>query len=140
MSSALDHVDQLCACLAETDIGLLELKSPTTTLRLLQDGAAVATQTFDGAEAARLRQPLVAVRAPGPGMFLDRHPLREDAMAPVGAEIAAKEPLGLLRVGPLLMPVSAPRSGTVADVLVRPGTVVGYGTALFNLRPIGNEP
>lgn len=139
MSSALDHVDRLCARLAETNIGLLELKSPTTTLRLVQDGAAAAIQSLDAAEATRPRQPALVVRAPGPGIFLDRHPLREDATAPVGAEIVAEAPLGFLQVGPLLMPVLAPLTATATDVLVRPGTVVGYGTPLFNLQPIGSE-
>jgi acetyl-CoA carboxylase biotin carboxyl carrier protein len=139
MPSALDHFDLLCAWLAETDIGLLELKSLTTTLRLLQDGAAAAIKSLNGAEATQPRQPALVVRAPGPGIFLDRHPLREGATAPVGAEIVAEAPLAFLQVGPLLMPVPAPLTATVTDVLVRPGTVVGYGTPLFNLQPIGSE-
>jgi len=139
MSSALDHVDRLCAWLAGTDIGLLELKSPTTTLRLVQDGAAGAIQTVIGAEATRPRQPAFVVRAPGPGIFLDRHPLRDGAMAPIGSEIVAEAPLGFLQVGPLLRPVPASQTGTVTDVLAQPGTVVGYGTPLFNLQPKGSE-
>jgi acetyl-CoA carboxylase biotin carboxyl carrier protein len=139
MSNALDHIDQLCAWLASTDIGLLELKGPTASLRLLHDGPDVAVQTFDGTEATQPHQPALVVRAPGPGVFLDRHPLRESAMAPVGADVLAQAPLGFLQVGPLLMPVPAPLTGTVLDVLVPPGTVVGYGTPLFSLQPIGGE-
>jgi acetyl-CoA carboxylase biotin carboxyl carrier protein len=140
MLNALDDVDQLCAWFAGTDIGLLELKSPTGGLRLLQDGAAVAVQTFEGEQAARFDRPAFVVRSPGPGVFLDRHPLRESILAPIGTDVVAQAPLGFLQVGPLLLPVPAPLTGTVLDILLRPGAAVGYGTPLFGLQPIGSEP
>ncbi len=137
MSSAFDHADQLCAWLAVTDIGLLELRSPTQTLRLLHDDTAVTIRTIDGAEEAPLDRLALVVRASTPGVFLHRHPLRERAIAAIGDEILAGAPLGFLQVGPLLMPVPAPVTGTVTDVLARHGAVVGYGMPLFELQPFG---
>jgi acetyl-CoA carboxylase biotin carboxyl carrier protein len=135
MADAFDHVDQLCAWLASTDIGLLELKSPTQTLRLLHEGTAVAVQMVDKADAIRQQQPALLVRASGPGAFLCRHPLRERAIIAIGDEFRAGDPLGFLQVGPLLLPVLAPLAGTVTDVLARHGTIVGYGAPLFELQP-----
>jgi acetyl-CoA carboxylase biotin carboxyl carrier protein len=141
MTDAFDHVDQLCAWLARTDIGLLELKSPSQTLRLLHEGTAVAVQTVDGAEAIRQQPPALIVRASAPGAFLCRHPLRERATIATGEEFHAGDPLGFLQVGPLLLPVLAPLAGTVTDVLARHGTIVGYGAPLFELQPgIDKEP
>jgi acetyl-CoA carboxylase biotin carboxyl carrier protein len=141
MRHLLDHADELCAWLAATDIGLLELTGPIGTLRLLHDGSSVKIQDVDATGAIRSRADALVVRAPAVGIFLDHHPLCERALAPVGSEIVADAPLGLLQVGPLLTPVSAPQAGTVTDVFVEHGKVVGYGTPLFALQPIGsNEP
>jgi acetyl-CoA carboxylase biotin carboxyl carrier protein len=141
MADAFDHVDQLCAWLASTDIGLLELKSPTRTLRLLHEGTTVAVQTVDEADAIRQQQPALLVRASAPGAFLCRHPLRERAIIAIGEEFHAGDPLGFLQVGPLLLPVVAPLAGAVTNVLARHGTIVGYGAPLFELQPgIDKEP
>jgi acetyl-CoA carboxylase biotin carboxyl carrier protein len=141
MRNPLDHVDELCAWLAATDIGLLELKGPTGTLRLLNDGSSVKIQDVVGAEAIRPHAGLLVVRAPVVGIFLDHHPLCERAVVPIGAEVVADALLGFLQVGSLLTPVSAPQAGMVTDVLVEHGKVVGYGTPLFELQPIGSyEP
>jgi len=129
MTDAFDHVDQLCAWLADTDISLLELTSPTRTMRLLNDGSRVAVETIDGTEGAH--QPALLVRALAPGIFLQQHPLRDRAIAAIGDDIAADASLGLLQIGPLLLPVSAPLTGTVTNVLARHGTVVGYGDPAF---------
>ena len=139
MRNPLDHVDELCAWLAATDIGLLELIGPTGTLRLLHDGASVEIQDVDEADAAQPCAPALVVRAPAVGIFLDHHPLCERAVAPIGAEVVADAPLGFLQVGSLLTPVSAPQLGTVTDILVEHGKVVGFGTPLFELQPIGSN-
>ena len=137
MTDALDHVDQLCAWLADTDINLLELRSPTRTVRLVYDGTRVTIETVDGTEGAH--PSALVVRAPAPGIFLQQHPLRDRAIAAIGEDVAADAPLGLLQIGPLLLPVSTPLAGTVTDVLARHGTIVGYGTPLLELQPF-EEP
>lgn len=141
MRNPLDHLDELCSWLAATDIGLLELKGPTGTLRLLHEGSSVEIQNVDATETTRPCTPALVVRAPAVGIFLDHHPLCERAVVPIGAEVVADAPLGFLQVGSLLTPVSAPQRGTLTDVLVEHGKVVGFGTPLFELQPIGsNEP
>ena len=81
------------------------------------------------------------MQAAGIGVFLDRHPLREHAVAPIGAVVVADAPLGFLQVGALLMAVRSPQHASVTDILAKHGQVVGYGTPLFELQPIGsNEP
>ena len=83
MRNPLDHVDELCAWLAATNIGLLELKGPTGTLRLLHDGSSVKIQDVDGPEATRPHASALVVRALSVGIFLDHHPLCERAVAPI---------------------------------------------------------
>jgi acetyl-CoA carboxylase biotin carboxyl carrier protein len=137
MSNPLDHVAQLSAWLKDADLALLELRGPGANLRLVNDGASV--RVIEGEESLSVDATSMTVRAPSPGIFLDRHPLHARAIAFVAADVRAGEPLGFLQVGPLLMAVPAPRAGTVTDVLAAHGTIVGYGAPLLVLQPIEGE-
>ncbi|MGY8635525.1 hypothetical protein RAD15_23890 [Bradyrhizobium sp. 14AA] len=137
MRNPLDHIDQLSAWLKDADLALLELRGPSATLRLVSDGTSV--RVVEGDEAPPVDAASITVRAPSPGIFLDRHPLQERAIALVAIDVRAGDPLGFLQIGPLLLAVPAPRAGTVTDVLVAHGTIVGYGAPLFALQPIEGE-
>ncbi|MBB4258057.1 acetyl-CoA carboxylase biotin carboxyl carrier protein subunit [Bradyrhizobium sp. CIR3A] len=137
MSNPLDHVDQLSVWLKDAGIVLLEMRGPSATFRLVNDGASV--RVVAGEESPSVDAPSMTVRAQSPGIFLDRHPFHEHAIALTDSNVRAGEPLGFLQIGPLLLAVPAPRSGTVTDMLIDYGTIVGYGTPLFLLRPIEGE-
>jgi acetyl-CoA carboxylase biotin carboxyl carrier protein len=136
MTNPLDHIEQLSVWLRDTDIGLLELSGPAGAARLLHDGSSV--HVVDASDSTPVPAP-IAVLAPSLGVFLERHPLHDRAIATIGAAIQAGAPLGFLQVGPLLSAVPAPQAGTVTEVLVAHGTVVGYGTPLFELQPTEGE-
>lgn len=128
-----DDIRRIGAWLAATDIGLLELRGPGTGLRLRHQGAGVVEEAFE-AEAGAL--PAFTVNAPSVGRFLQRHPLRSEDLAPAGMEVAAGQVLGLLQVGPLLLPVCAPAAGVLIETLAAHGSAVGYGAPLFTLEPV----
>jgi len=136
-----DQLQQIAQWLAATDIELLELRGPEQSLRLRNDGGAVDAAIPGGAAPsdAGAVSPLhdvpnsVTVSATSVGVFLHRHPLRDDALAEPGTPVQAAQALGLLRIGPLLMPVGAPAAGTVLELLASHGTTVGYGTPLVTL-------
>jgi len=139
MTNPLNHVDQLCAFLAATDIGLLELKGPAGVLRLRHDGARVEVEMIEAAAAALFSPPTQVIRAPVPGIYLDRHPLRSQPSVAVGTEVAAGTPLAFLQIGPLLLPVPAPEDGLVAEKFAEHGATVGYGAPLIGLQPHGSD-
>lgn len=122
-----DDIRQISAWLAATDIAELELQGPETCLRLrLGQGQGGAT-----ADSLRPPQPSHnAVKAPSVGVFLHHHPLRDRPLVAAGAQVEADQILGLLQIGALLLPVTAPRSGVVAGLCVPHGTVVGFGAEL----------
>ena len=131
-----DQIRQLAAWLAATDIGLLELRTPQGHIRLRRDAAGeVAHETMSepgGGDAIRLH-PVVA---PSVGVFLHRHPLHDTPLIRVGQPVEAGQTIGLLRVGMLLLPVTAALSGVVDSVPTAHGSTVGYGTVLITLRPL----
>ena len=78
------------------------------------------------------------VRAASVGEFLTGHPSRPGPMVRWGAHLAAGDLLGLVRTGllfaPVVLAVADPRQATLIRVLVRGGTLVGYGTPLFEVE------
>ena len=139
----IDELQDLSAWLAATDIALLELRGPDGHLRLRHDGARVEVVEDDGParqEAQSTEAPRLVASATSVGVFLHRHPLQEAPLARSGARVRAGQTLGLLQIGSLLLPVSAPKDATVAGILVAHGTAVGYGTALVELQALDEAP
>jgi acetyl-CoA carboxylase biotin carboxyl carrier protein len=135
----IDELRDLSAWLAATDIALLELRGPDGHLRLRHDGARVEVVEDDGParqEAQSTQAPRLVATATSVGVFLHQHPLQEAPLARSGARVRAGQTLGLLQIGSLLLPVSAPKDATVAGILVAHGTAVGYGTALVELQAL----
>jgi acetyl-CoA carboxylase biotin carboxyl carrier protein len=120
----LSHADEIAAWIAKTDIALLELRGPEGHLTLRRERRAPAV-----ASPAR-----VGVSAPSPGVFLHRHPLAETPLVRTGEAVQPGQILGLLRIGPLLLPLTAPRAGTVLGMRADHETLVGFGTRLVELE------
>jgi acetyl-CoA carboxylase biotin carboxyl carrier protein len=134
---SFDQLRDLTAWMDEAGIDELELVGPSFRLRLGGSGQQTpvdpAVELDRGAtpESTPSRQ---IVAAPTAGLFLHRHPLHATMLAPEGAEVKAGQALGLLRIGPLLVPVTAPRDGIVGAMLVAHETVVGFGTGLVEFH------
>jgi acetyl-CoA carboxylase biotin carboxyl carrier protein len=122
---------QLAAWLAGTDIGLLELRTPQGTLRLGRQGDEIIELPDEEAELE-----LLAIRAPSLGVFLQSHPLATTPLVCTGQRVEAGQTIGLLKIGPLLLPVTAPQAGIVDSIHAADGLAVGYGTPLFDLQPL----
>ncbi|MDM0059294.1 acetyl-CoA carboxylase biotin carboxyl carrier protein subunit [Variovorax fucosicus] len=136
-----DQLQQLAAWLADTDIGLLELRTPEGMVRLGRSRAPSRAivqldADDDGIAPAPAADTATAV-ASSAGVFLHGHPMHPVPLARVGERVVAGQPVGLLQIGPLLLPVAAPLAGVIAAVCVAAGCTVGYGTALVELQPFG---
>ena len=137
MTDPFDHVAELSAWLQASDIDLLELRGPSGTLRLIrQDGRTISTVEDD----VGTSRPTVLARSSGVGVFLDHHPLRLEPGLPADGAVSAGAPIGFLRVGSLITAVLSPTDGVVIAMLAEPGSVVGYGTPLFEIEPTESEP
>ena len=139
-----DHIEQLSAWLVQAGIDRLELSGPNGRLCLErdapdEDGPTDADDTIQAPEAEIDGQPGFAVRAPGAGILLHHHPMRDTPLAPCGARIRAGQTVALLQVGALLLPVDALRDGTVTSVLADDGALVGYGTEIIELSATQSE-
>lgn len=129
----IESIEQLSAWLAATDIGLLELRGPGTLLRLRNDNGTVAIEPEADAESAAPEP--VAVAARSPGVFLHGHPMQQALLCAPGQAIVEGQVVGLLQIGELLLPVTAPCAGVIDAVPVAHATCVGYGRTLVELQP-----
>ncbi|MBB3178090.1 biotin/lipoyl-containing protein [Variovorax sp. Sphag1AA] len=131
-----DELKQMAAWLAGTDIGLLELRTPHGVVRLGREPAAgdEIVQLEDEALDDEAAPAQAIAGAPSVGVFLHAHPLHNKPVVRVGERVKAGQGLGLVRIGPLLLPVTAPAAGLVTGVREEVGAAVGYGTALFELH------
>ncbi|MDM0039861.1 acetyl-CoA carboxylase biotin carboxyl carrier protein subunit [Variovorax sp. J22G21] len=136
-----DQLQQLAAWLADTDIGLLELRTPEGMVRLgrsrAPSRAIVQLDADDDGSAPAPAADTATAVASSAGVFLHGHPMHLVPLARVGERVVAGQPVGLLQIGPLLLPVAAPLAGVIAAVCVAAGCTVGYGTALVELQPFG---
>ena len=138
MDIGVTDITQLSAWLAATDIAWLELSGPAGRLRLrhhqgrverVDDDAAAAPAEGGTSEPVRLFASAGSV-----GVFLHQHPLHDTPLARPGARVRAGQALGLLQIGCLLLPVTAPRAATVTGTLVAHGQTVGFGAPLIELE------
>ncbi|MDF3834743.1 acetyl-CoA carboxylase [Cupriavidus basilensis] len=131
-----EHIRQLCAWLAATDIAELDLQGPGVHLHLRREGATVqemvALPTPTPIAAGSPASPEI-VRAGSVGVYRHRHPQRSAPLAAVGTAVQESQALGLLQIGPLLLPVTAPREAVVLEIPEPDGAVVGWGTPLVVL-------
>lgn len=129
------QVRQLADWLQGTGITLLELSGPHQRVRLRRDAAGAVSELPPAAVAAPdAPAPEAAiVRAGCVGVLLHAHPLRDEPLVRVGQEVAAGQALALLKIGLVLLPVPAPRAGTVRRIVAAHATAVGFGTPLLEL-------
>ncbi|KQW61848.1 acetyl-CoA carboxylase biotin carboxyl carrier protein [Variovorax sp. Root411] len=123
---------QLAAWLSGTDIGLLELRTPEGTLRLGRLGDGIVELPVEEAEEPEL----LPIDAPSVGVFLHSHPLTTAPLVRTGQRVEAGQTVGLLKIGPLLLPVTTPQPGVVENIRVDDAATVGYGTPLVDLHPL----
>lgn len=125
------RIPELSAWLRGTDIGLLELRTPEGTLRLARRDDDIVELPEEEAEPE-----LMEVKAPSLGVFLHSHPLASAPLVRTGQHVQEGQTIGLLKIGPLLLPVTAPQAGIVEGIHANDATAVGYGAPLFNLHPL----
>ncbi len=134
----ISDIPQVASWLSEAGIATYELTGPDYRICLRRSVKARSRRGLsagpgqDSAGPARDR-PDAVVASPGVGVFLRAHPVQEAALVEPNDPVAAGQPLGLLQIGPILLPVLSPRDGTVASIIAPDRSLVGYGDPLVAL-------
>ncbi len=131
-STALDW-QRIAGWLAAADIDCIEIGAPGMQLRMVRGAAGYRVEQENPRATAMVQTS--SARAPCAGVFLQAHPLRSEALAKAGQPVAAGDVVALLRIGELLVPVTAPARGTVVGALAPQDSLVGFGTPLVQITP-----
>ena len=134
----ISDIPQVASWLSEAGIATYELTGPDYRICLRRSVKARSRRGLsvslgqDSAGPARGQSDAV-VASPGVGVFLRAHPVQEPALVEPNDPVEAGQPLGLLQVGPILLPVLCPRDGVVASIIAPDHSLVGYGDPLVVL-------
>jgi acetyl-CoA carboxylase biotin carboxyl carrier protein len=128
-------LSEIAAAMAVAGIARLELTGPDVRL-VLGRGARAEPPVIEVETKTRAAEAeTIAVAAPGVGTFLRAHPLHDRPLAAAGDAVGVGQPIAVLQVGALLLPVIATAAAVVIDAAVEDGTLVGYGDRLLDLSP-----
>lgn len=130
-----DDLSEIAATMAAAGVARLELTGPDLRLVLGRGASAEPAAVELEAETVASEAQTIGVAAPGVGTFLRAHPLHHTALAAEGETVGAGQPIAVLQVGALLLPVVAPVAVVVRGARVEDGTLVGYGDRLFDVSP-----
>ena len=128
--SAIDVSDPktiafLSEALSAAGVDGLEISGAIGQLRIVVSGGEAHT-----AQSAKALSKPAVIKAPMAGIFQ----LQDCASAELPYPVIAADVLGVLRVGHVLVPVRAGQSGILTRRLIEPGTLVGFGEALFEIE------
>ncbi|HEX2942488.1 MAG TPA: acetyl-CoA carboxylase biotin carboxyl carrier protein subunit [Rhodopila sp.] len=143
-----DAIRALAAVLAETGLTEIEIAEKDSRIRVVRGGVTTVTAApvaaampAAAAAAAPAQQPAVdlsahpgAVTSPMVGVaYLSPEP-GAPAFVSVGQQVTAGQTLLLIEAMKTFNQIKAPRSGTVAAILVQTGVPVEYGEVLMILE------
>jgi acetyl-CoA carboxylase biotin carboxyl carrier protein len=132
-----DYIATIAASLISAGIEEFELTGPDQRVRLrlgraLQPSFLPESLRSSGRVAeSDARRDLIA--SPSVGVFLHAHPSHERPFVAPGEQVSAGQLVGLLQIGAILLPVTAPNDGTIAAILASDGSPVGYADPLIRL-------
>jgi acetyl-CoA carboxylase biotin carboxyl carrier protein len=114
---------------------VVELEWPPPATSTAESPVPAAAETGPGA--ATEPGPLHYIRAEMVGTFFHAPEPGAEPFVNVGDDVQTGQQVAILEVMKLMTPVAADRAGRVADILVRDGTPVEYGTSLIAIDTSG---
>ena len=119
----------LTEALTAAGVDGLEISGPSGKLRIVVsvDGEVRRTEPTPTA--------VMTMKAPIAGVFCSQHPSSSDAPEDLPRMVSNATVLGFLRLGPILVPLAAPKAGVLTRQFVADGALVGFGDTLFQIEP-----
>lgn len=139
--SAIDFSDPstiaaLADALTAAGVDGLEISRPGANLRIVVSKAGDAQISLTGDARLQPAIPVAVAKAPMAGHFYPLHPSDSDEAAHLPRAVSSQDVIGFIRIGSVLLPIPAGRSGLLARQLVEPETLVGFGDPLFEIEPL----
>ena len=140
----LNELQQLIASLEASGLRSLELSRPGARIKLTVSDNNGVPQVVIADDMTELSAAPVSphdvpvgttVLTEAAGLFLATHPMRSKPLACVGDVVKKNDVLGLLKIGQIYAPVTAPTDGVVTKILATDGVLLGFGTPVLEMAP-----
>ncbi|WEX90925.1 acetyl-CoA carboxylase [Sinorhizobium garamanticum] len=139
--SAIDFSDPatiavLTDALIAAGVDGLEISKAGAHLRIVVSKGGGARVSLTGNAPPDLAAaPAAIVKAPMAGRFCALRPSAPAEAGQLPRAVSDKEVIGFLRIGSVLLPIPAGRSGLLTRRLTEPDALVGFGDPLFEIEP-----
>lgn len=139
-----EDVVQISQWLKAAGLSSLELSNEQgTRLRICIDKTPEATPaTILPTSQSPLSPPVpsqpsegLVIKAPYFGNLLLHNPATHKAFAQEGSTVEAQETVAMLQIGELTVPITAPQSGTVTQLMAQEGNLINYGQTILTIQP-----
>jgi acetyl-CoA carboxylase biotin carboxyl carrier protein len=138
MPIELTDIERLAQILERSGVDAIEIEEQGQSLKLVMDtGTRMAASPALAAAAGPAADHSVIAKADVAGHFLAAHPWRDKPFVAPGQRIEAGAIVGLVKIGLLYAPIVAPATGIVDAVIAETGAMVGYGTPIVRIHPLG---
>jgi acetyl-CoA carboxylase biotin carboxyl carrier protein len=129
------ELKQIAEWLHAAGLSSIEISGPNGSVRLtVANGENRIAPAVDASEQVLADRSIMAVKAGTVGIFLDAHPMRPAPIVQLGDTVRAGDIVGLIGIGRIYAPVTAPGDGCVVRFLVEPGTLVDFGAPILEIR------
>ena len=137
--SAIDFSDpatiaSLTEALTAAGVDGLEISRPDGQLRIVISGEGGARISATEATPRAPGSASAIVKAPIAGHFCVEHPAAPVAPQTLPRSVSDADILGFVRIGHVLLPLRAGRSGVLTKLLAEPGALIGFGDPLFEIE------
>ncbi|MBB3646495.1 biotin carboxyl carrier protein [Rhizobium sp. BK619] len=124
----------LTDALTAAGVAGLEIARPDGQIRIVVSGEGGARIGSSEATARASGSAPAVVKAPLAGYFCAEHPAAAATLQTLPRSVSDDDILGFVRVGHILLPLRAGRSGVLTRLLAEPGALVGFGDPLFEIE------
>lgn len=134
--SAIDFSDPvviaaLTDALTAAGVDGLDISGPDQHLRIVVSQQGSGTTIAHRSDANPRQSPVAVIKAPMAGRF---QAIKSVEALSLLRPVQPEEVVGFVRIGPVLLPVLAGRSGQLTRQLVEPDELVGFGDSLFEIE------
>lgn len=126
----------LADALTAAGVDGVEISRPGGNLRIVVSKAGSAQISLTGNAQPAPATSVAVVKAPMAGHFYPLHPSDSDGTGHLPRAVSSEDAIGFIRIGSVLLPILAGRSGLLARQLAEPETLVGFGDTLFEIEPL----
>lgn len=129
-------IASLAAALEAAGVDGIDIEQGTRKVRIVVDrGIPGRVSQVDESQPTPATAHAGFVAAPITGFFCSGHPASVVPPLELPREVASGDTIAFVRIGPVLLPVWAPKTGVLTRFVAENGSLVGYGDPLFAIEP-----